>query len=75
MANALWAGMDRVVFGATIADANEFCRQILVPALEVSQRSDMPCEVVGEVERELCRSLFHDPRMVEAFKSWGTRKA
>ena len=75
MANALWAGLDRVVFGATIADANEFCRQIHIPALEVSQRSDMPCEVLGEVERERCRGLFHDPRMVAAFKSWATRKA
>jgi tRNA(Arg) A34 adenosine deaminase TadA len=75
MANALWAGLDRVVYGATISDANEFCRQIHIPAAEVSQRSDMPCEVVGEVMRELCRGLFCDPRMVEAFKAWGTRKA
>jgi tRNA(Arg) A34 adenosine deaminase TadA len=75
MANALWAGVDRVVYGATIADVNEFCRQIHISAVEVAQRSDMPCEVVGEVKRELCRSLFRDPRMVEAFKTWGTRKA
>jgi tRNA(adenine34) deaminase len=74
MANALWAGLDRVVFGATIADANEHCRQIHISAQEVSRRSDMPCEVVGEIMREACRGLFNDPRMVKAFKAWGTRK-
>ena len=30
MANALWAGLDRIVYGATIADANRHCRQIQV---------------------------------------------
>ena len=75
MANALWAGLDRVVYGATIADANEHCRQIRIPAREISERSDMPCEVIGEVMRELCRGLFEHPRMLETFKSWGTRKA
>ncbi len=58
MANALWAGLDRVVFGATIADANRHCLQIQIPAKEVSRRSDMPCMVVGPVLRELAsRSL------------------
>jgi tRNA(Arg) A34 adenosine deaminase TadA len=74
MANALWAGLDRVVFGATIADANRFCRQIHIPAAEVSERSDMPCAVTGEFMRELCVGLFEHPVMVEAFRSWGTRK-
>lgn len=75
MANALWASLDRVVYGATIADANRYCLQIRIPAREVSERSDMPCEVEGEVMRELCLGLFEDPRMVEAFRSWSTRKA
>ena len=74
MANALWAGVDRVVFGATIADANEHCRQIHIAAREVTERSDMRCEVEGEVLREECRALFNDPRMLKAFKSWGKRK-
>src|SRR6202012_1489795 len=30
MANALWAGVDRVVYGATIEDANRHCRQIQI---------------------------------------------
>jgi tRNA(Arg) A34 adenosine deaminase TadA len=75
MANALWAGLDRVVYGATIEDANRHCRQIQIPAAEVSQRSDMPCVVVGPVLRELCYTLFTDPRMQKAFAAWSTRKA
>lgn len=74
MANALWAGVDRVVFGATIEDANEHCRQIRIAAQEVAERSDMPCLVEGQVLREQCRALFTDPRMLQAFRSWSTRK-
>lgn len=74
MAAALWAGVDRVVYGATIADANSHCRQIHIPAREVAKRSDMPCPVDGEVLRNECRALFEDPRMLKAFRSWSTRK-
>src|ERR1700721_3916312 len=51
MANALWARLDRVVFGATIADANRHCLQIHIAAREGAQRADMPCPVEGEVLR------------------------
>jgi tRNA(adenine34) deaminase len=71
MANALWAGLDRVVYGATIEDANRHCRQIRVSAREIVERSDMRCVVAGEVERALCYGLFTHPRMIEAFASWG----
>ncbi len=76
MANALWAGLDRVVFGATIKDANRHCRQILIRAEEVSRRSDMPCEIVGKVLREECYALFTHPNMLKVFASWssGSRK-
>ena len=74
MANALWAGLDRVVFGATIEDANRYCRQIQIPAAELARRSDMQCIVHGPVLRELCNTLFTDPRMQAAFATWGTRK-
>lgn len=74
MANALWARLDRVIFGATIADANRFCLQIHIPAKEVSRRSDMPCKVDGPVLRELCVSLFTHPNMQKAFRSWSTSK-
>jgi len=75
MANALWARLDRVVYGATIEDASRHCNQIHIPAEEVAVRSDMPCVVKGELLRDLCYGLFTDPRMLKAFKTWSTRKA
>jgi len=75
MANALWAGLDRVVYGATIADANRFCRQIRIPATEVAERSDMSATVVtGPVCRDECLALFTHPKMQEAFKTWSSAK-
>src|SRR3989442_11615337 len=74
MANALWARLDRVVFGATIADAARHCLQIQIPAREVAKRSDMACFVEGPVLRELCNTLFTHPNMQKAFKTWSTRK-
>jgi tRNA(adenine34) deaminase len=71
MANLLWSGIDRLVYGATIADAARHCRQIYISAAEVAERSDMPCEVVGPVERELAYTLFTHPNMLRVFKAWG----
>jgi tRNA(Arg) A34 adenosine deaminase TadA len=74
MANALWAGLDRVVFGATIADANRYTLQIHIDAAEVARRSDMPCVVQGPFLRDLCNTLFDDPRMQKAFSTWSTSR-
>jgi tRNA(Arg) A34 adenosine deaminase TadA len=75
MANALWAELDRVVYGATIADANRFCRQIHIPAAEIAKRSDMSTIVVtGPVSRDECLALFTHPKMQETFKTWSTAK-
>src|ERR1700735_2373314 len=57
MANALLARLDRVVFGATIADANRYCLQIHIAARQVARRADMACIVEGPVLRELCCTL------------------
>jgi tRNA(Arg) A34 adenosine deaminase TadA len=70
MACALWAGLDRMVYGATIADANKVMAQIRVPAREIVARSDLHCVVDGPVEREVCVGLFTDPRMVKAMARW-----
>jgi tRNA(Arg) A34 adenosine deaminase TadA len=70
MACALWSGMDRLVFGATIADAGRFVSQITIPAKEVARRTDMHCVVAGPVEREVCVKLFTDPRMQKVFAMW-----
>ena len=74
MACALWAGIDRVVYGATIADANRFTLQIQIPATEVAKRSDMKCEVVGPVEREACVAIFEDPKMQKTLKMWSSKR-
>ena len=73
MANALWARLDRVVFGATIDDANRHVLQIHIPAKEVARRSDMPCRVDGPVLRDLCNTLFTHPNMQKAFRTWSSR--
>jgi tRNA(Arg) A34 adenosine deaminase TadA len=73
MANALWAGIDRVVYGATIEDANRHCRQIRIPAREVAERSDMPCVVDGPVLRDACYALFTHPNMLRMFASWNPK--
>jgi tRNA(adenine34) deaminase len=74
MANALWARLDRVVYGATIDDANRYCLQIHIPATEVARRADMACVVQGPFLREECNTLFDDPRMQKAFRTWSTSK-
>ncbi len=73
MSAALWAGLDRVVYGATIADANRHCHQIQISA-EVASRSDMRCIVDGPVHRDECYALFTHPNMLRAFQLWSTRK-
>jgi tRNA(Arg) A34 adenosine deaminase TadA len=74
MANALWARLDRVVYGATIEDAKRYCLQIHIPAKEVAKRSDISCAVDGPVLRELCVTLFTHPNMQKAFRSWSSSK-
>jgi tRNA(Arg) A34 adenosine deaminase TadA len=74
MSNALWARLDRVVFGATISDASRHCNQIHISAREVARRSDMPCKVDGPVERALCNQLFEHPNMQKAFRTWSATK-
>ena len=74
MACALWARLDRVVYGATIADAARFVHQISIPATEVAKRSDMTCIVDGPVERDACFALFTNPKMQKAFERWKSEK-
>jgi tRNA(Arg) A34 adenosine deaminase TadA len=73
MAAALWAGVDRVIYGATIDDAAKHCSQIYTYAKQLVKRSDLQCEVVGPVARTECVALFEDPRMLAMTRLW--RKA
>jgi len=70
MSCCLWARADRVVYGATVADAAKYGHQILIPSAEVQQRSDMACVVTGPVERDRCLELFTHPAMQAMFKKW-----
>jgi tRNA(Arg) A34 adenosine deaminase TadA len=74
MSAALWARLDRVVYGATIEDANRHCNQIQISAAEVAARSDMKCAVDGPILRDECYALFTHPNMLRAFRLWSTRK-
>ncbi len=74
MSAALWAGVDRVVYGATIEDANRHCNQIQISATEVAKRSNMNCIVDGPILRDECYALFTHPQMLRAFRLWQTRK-
>ncbi len=73
MANALWAGIDRVVYGATIEDASRHCRQIYVSARTLVKRSDMTCVVDGPILRDACYALFTHPNMLKTFATWNPR--
>lgn len=70
MACALWSGLDRVVYGATIADAARYTHQIMIPAAELVKRSDMACVVDWPVEHEACLALFTNPKMQKTFAKW-----
>jgi tRNA(Arg) A34 adenosine deaminase TadA len=74
MACSIWASLDRVVYGATIADAMRFGHQIDIPAAEVARRTDMKCVVDGPVERELCLALFTNPKMQKTFEMWNAQR-
>jgi len=74
MSAALWAHVDRVVYGATIEDANRHFDQIHIPATEVEARSDIRCVVAGPFLRDECYALFTHPNMLRAVRRWYSRK-
>jgi tRNA(Arg) A34 adenosine deaminase TadA len=70
MSCCLWAGLDQVVYGATIEDAARFGHQITIPSAEVAKRTDLKCAVTGPVERERALELFTNPTMQAVMKKW-----
>jgi tRNA(Arg) A34 adenosine deaminase TadA len=69
MTCCVWAGLDRVVYGATIADAAQFGHQIMIPSVEVAKRTDLKCAVTGPVERDLALKLFTNSKMQALMKT------
>ncbi len=66
MACCLWAGLDRVVYGATIDDAAKFGNQIMIYSADVKAHWKGACVVDGPVDRERCAALFSDPKLLAA---------
>jgi tRNA(adenine34) deaminase len=74
MSTALWAGLDRLVYGATIEDANRHCNQIHIAAEEVNRRSDMPIQLAGPILRDEAYALFTHHNMLRVFATWNPKK-
>jgi tRNA(Arg) A34 adenosine deaminase TadA len=75
MSCSLWAGLDRIVYGAKLTDAARYSnRNILITAAEVVKRSDIACIVDGPIERDICLTLFTNPKMQKTFKEWNSLK-
>jgi tRNA(Arg) A34 adenosine deaminase TadA len=75
MSCSLWAGLDRIVYGATLVDAARYGHHILISAAEVVKHSDIACVVDGPVERDACLPLFTNPKMQKVFKEWDSTKS
>ena len=73
MGSILWARLDRLVYGATISDAARHCGQIHVTAASLNGRSDMRCEIKGQVARAECRALFESLALRQKPKRWEVR--
>ncbi|SDG64502.1 nucleoside deaminase [Psychroflexus sediminis] len=58
MSAILWAGIGKVVYGASIADASAFGHQIHISCEEVAQKSWYSIALISGVEREKCLELF-----------------
>ena len=67
MANALWARLDRVVFGATIADANRYCLQIHIPAKEDGAPRGYGLRGRGPGAARAVQHAFHASQHAEGF--------
>ncbi|MFD0932652.1 nucleoside deaminase [Psychroflexus salinarum] len=58
MSAIVWAGIGKVVYGASIADASEFGRQINITSEEVANKSWYNIALESDVEREKCIELL-----------------
>jgi len=71
MSLILYAGLDRVVYGAVLDDAWKVSAHpglLTLTSAEVKSHSNSTCAVVGPVEHERCAALFVDPRLVAVRK-------
>ena len=60
MSAIVWAGIGKVVFGATIEDASEVGHQINISSQQVADQSWYDILITQGVERERCKLLLKD---------------
>lgn len=58
MGAIVWAGIGRVVYGASIADASKFGRQIQMTCQDIAQKSWYDIKILSGIDRERCLKLF-----------------
>ena len=58
MGAILWHGIEKVYFGASIADASKYISQLKITAKEVAEKSGKNTEVEGGILRNRCIELF-----------------
>ena len=58
MSGIIWAGVGRIVFGATMEYAKEFGNQIHIKAIDIAAASWYAPEITGGIEEEKCQALF-----------------
>jgi tRNA(Arg) A34 adenosine deaminase TadA len=69
MTAALFAGIDRVVYGTTVRPPNAKGRPMFAySAKEFARASTLRCRVDGPIEEALCRALVDDP-IVQRYKA------
>jgi hypothetical protein len=62
MTAALFAGIDRVVYGSVVRPPNAKGRPMFAySAKEFARASALRCRVDGPIEEALCRALLDDP--------------
>ena len=58
MSAIIWAGIGTVVFGASINDAAQHGKQIMISSHQVTEAGWYDIEIRGGIEREDCLALF-----------------
>ena len=62
MSAIVWAGIGKVVYGASISDASQYGRQIDITSEEVANQSWYSIVIKSGIEREKCVELLKKMR-------------
>ena len=59
MSAIVWAGIGKVIYGASIEDAAEFGKQLHISSHNIAELAWYPVRVTGGVCKEECKQLFN----------------